>query len=692
MTAAHAEFPNAQELLGALDPDQQEVALNVTGPLCVRAGAGTGKTRAITHRIAYGAAIGAIDPGSALAVTFTAKAAAEMGTRLRQLGVRGATARTFHSAALAQLRYFWPTVFGGDLPTLTKQKASLVAAAGSRAGIRLDKTLIRDVAAEIEWTKVSLSDAAGYAARVAKEGRTPPGGLEPQQVATLIELYEAAKAERHAMDFEDVLLLTAAMLGSEEDVAASVRARYRTFVVDEYQDVSPVQHHLLQSWLGPRKELCVVGDVAQTIYSFTGASSKYLERFPVDYPDATVVELHRDYRSTPQVVAVANQVVGSARGMDGRGSGIPGAVRLTAQRPSGPAVSFKVYGSDEEEAAQVAARVRELAASGVPLGQIAILYRTNSQSAAFEEALGAEGVNFQVRGGARFFERDEIKRAVVLLHGQLRQEQMTAESLAPPGDLADQVREVVRTLGWLPEAPKAEGAARERWGNLDALVGMAVDSPDMTLGAFLQDLKERAKDKVAPEVDGVVLSTLHAAKGLEWEAVFLVGASEGLLPISLASTPEAVEEERRLLYVGITRAKRYLQISWARSRSAGRSQTRKMTRFLQGIWPQEPAAGRHSASDRRRAGDARRASEESQFERETDAQTQQLYQALKAWRLESAKELKRAPYQVLANATLRDIATAKPKTRQQLGVLRGIGDVKLSQFGADILRVVRESA
>lgn len=685
-----------EELLGELDPQQQEVALQVSGPLCVRAGAGTGKTRAITYRIAYGAATGAVDPGTVLAVTFTAKAAAEMAARLRVLGAGRATARTFHSAALAQLSHFWPAAYGGRMPTLASHKASLVAAAAGRVGLGADKTLIRDLAAEIEWSKVSMTNAARYAERVRSEGRTPPGGLEPDLVAQLIDAYEVAKDQRGVIDFEDVLLLTCAMLASREDVAARVRSRYRSFVVDEYQDVSPAQQRLLDLWLGGRRDVCVVGDVAQTIYSFTGASAKYLEDFPNRLPGARVVELVRDYRSTPQIVAVANQVVGGARGMDGRSraAGIEGAVRLIAQQPTGPAVRFTAHDTDQDEAEHVAAAARRLAAEGTPLGEIAILYRTNSQSQMFEDALAAEGINFQVHGGARFFDREEIRRAVMLLRQQARLTELARGQEPPTGpgpDLSQQVQQVVSTLGWTAKPPETEGAVRERWSNLDALVSMALTMvqarPDLTLDQFVRELQERADSKAAPQVNGVVLSTLHAAKGLEWDAVFLVGVSEGLLPISLATTPEAIEEERRLLYVGVTRAKRDLEVSWARSRSAGRSQSRKMSRFLTTMWP-EPEK---PAQTRRLAGGARRKSEEQAFADGADAATLELYEILRQWRLEAAKAMSRAPYQVLPNTTLRDIATAKPKTLRQLGVLRGIGDVKLSQFGAEILQLVRES-
>lgn len=681
----------ADELLGALDPQQQEVAMQVAGPLCVRAGAGTGKTRAITYRIAYAAATGAVDPGTVLAVTFTTKAAAEMGSRLRELGADRATARTFHSAALAQLRYFWPFAYGGQMPGVASHKASLVASATTRVGISADKALIRDLAAEIEWAKVSMVDASRYSQRVMSEGRTPPGGLDPEVVARIIEAYDQAKDQRGVIDFEDILLLTAAMLQSREEVAQNVHSRYRSFVVDEYQDVSPIQQRLLDLWLGGRKDICVVGDVAQTIYSFTGASAHYLETFPQRMPGARVVELVRDYRSTPQVIAVANQVVGGARGIDGRSrmTGLNGAVRLVAVQPSGPAVQFDVFQSDEEEAKEVAKRARQMSASGVALGEIAVLYRTNSQSRLFEDALGAEGINFQVHGGMRFFDREEVRRSVMLLRQQARLSTLAGDTDSSlDNSLAERVEQVVATLGWTPQAPTAEGATRERWSNLDALVQMARSRSNQSLDAFVEELQERAENKAAPQVDGVVLSSLHAAKGLEWNSVFLVGCSDGLLPISLATTPEAIEEERRLLYVGVTRAKRQLHVSWARARGSGGRSSRRVSRFLEAMWPSTESP----RPTRRLAGGERHKTEEQRFIGESDEATLKLYELLREWRKEVAVTTGRPAYTVLPNTTLRDIASAKPKTLRQLAVLRGIGDVKLDQFGASVLQVVRQAS
>src|SRR5690349_21574177 len=391
--------PSADEILGALDPEQREVAAHPLGPMCVLAGAGTGKTRAITHRIAYGVHSGAYQPQRVLAVTFTARAAGEMRTRLRDLGVAGVQARTFHAAALRQLHFFWPQAVGGAAPEVMSQKASAVAqaAASLRLDLARDRTAIRDLAAEIEWAKVSMLTPQTYAAGARAARREPPG-LDATAMARLLEAYEETKTARGVIDFEDVLLLTVGILDEREDIARAVRAQYRHFVVDEYQDVNDLQQRLLDQWLGERKDLCVVGDPAQTIYSFTGASPRHLVGFPQRFPGAQVVRLVRNYRSTPQIVGLANTIVAS-----GTQAARDGAVRLLAQSEPGPAPELTSYPDDPAEAAAVAERIRALVAGGHAAAEIAILFRTNAQSEAFESALTDAGVPYLVRGGDRFF-------------------------------------------------------------------------------------------------------------------------------------------------------------------------------------------------------------------------------------------------------------------------------------------------
>ena len=660
---------NPEELLDALDPDQRAVATQVAGPLAVLAGAGTGKTRAITYRIAYGAAVGAFDPSNVLAVTFTQRAAFEMRHRLAQLGVPKAQARTFHSAALRQLRHFWPTVVGGPLPDVIPHKASLVAASAARLGIMIDRTNVRDIAAEVEWAKVSMIDAAHYASRVARLRRDVPAGLDAGDMARLLDVYEDAKNERGVIDFEDILIYLCGMLQERADVASIVRKQYRSFVVDEFQDVNLLQARLLDLWLGGRHDVCVVGDVAQTIYSFTGASPDYLTGFGRKHPGARIVELTRDYRSTPQIVSLANDVLA-------RSSQREGTVRLSSQRDGGAQVTYRTYDDDRAEAEGVAASIADLIAGGMAPHSIAVLMRTNGQSQAFEEALGARGIPVAVAGGKPFFARDDVRTAISRLRA-------AAAAATDDGSVGEIVRDVLSGVGWAPEAPSGQ-AGSERWSNMNAIVGWADDSQVETLAAFVAELDERVAYQVEPDKSGVELATIHAAKGLEWDAVFLVGVAEGLLPISYAKTAAAREEERRLLYVAVTRARDLLTLSWARSRGADGRGKRKRSRLLDGIWPEEAGVG----APKKKARASTRALNQA-FEEEASPQAIELFGRLKAWRLEVSRQAGVPPFAVFTDQTLRDIAQAMPKNTTQLRVIRGIGDVKVQRFAAPVLALVR---
>ena len=681
-------LPGPAALLDALDPDQRQVAEHLEGALCVLAGAGTGKTRAITYRIAYGVAVGAYQPTQVLAVTFTARAAGEMRSRLADLGVNGTQARTFHSAALRQLTYFWPTAIGGRRPEIEKFKGRLVGTAAHRLGLSADRALIRDLSAEVEWAKVTMTLPEDYAQRAAALRREPPGGLEPATVAQVLAAYEEAKTERGVIDFEDVLLLMVGVLLDREDIADQVRGQYKHFVVDEYQDVSPLQQRLLDLWLGRRRQLCVVGDVSQTIYSFTGATPDFLTGFTTRYAGARTVRLSRDYRSTPQIVSLANRVLSRSRRGGGALTLPAGAVELVAQRPSGPAVRFEAYDDDVAEAAAVAEHVGRLRSSGVPLSEIAVLYRTNSQSEVIEQALSGAGIGYLVRGGERFFERDEVKRAMVMLRAAARTERADLT-----GDVGADARMVLGREGWSEQPPAPRGAVRERWDSLNAIVELA-DELGARRGAGLDglvaELGERAAAQNAPTVEGVTLSSLHAAKGLEWDAVVLVGASEGLLPISLAEGPAAVEEERRLLYVGVTRAREHLVISYARARNAGGRASRKPSRFLDGIWPTGGGPARRRGRSASQSPKERAKQAAAEFEADNDPATIALFEALRAWRAKVAKERSRPAYTVFADTTLRSIAVVKPGTLPQLSLIHGVGAVKLQEYGADVLHVVRD--
>jgi len=658
---------HADAILDALDPEQRAVATALHGPVCVLAGAGTGKTRAITHRIAYGVRVNAYNPQSVLAVTFTARAAGEMRQRLRALGAGGVQARTFHAAALRQLSFFWPQVVGGQLPQLVEQKAPLVGRALRAVGVDADRLTVRDLAAEIEWSKVMLVAPEDYERAAAQVNRPAPAGMERAVVADVVRAYESIKTEAVVLDFEDILLLLADMISRHGEVGDQIRRQYRHFVVDEYQDVSPLQQYVLDQWLGGRRELCVVGDPAQTIYSFAGATPRHLLGFTRQYPDATVVRLVRDYRSTPQVVNLANGLM-AARHASATG------VELVAQRPSGPPVGFHTYDDDAAEAHGVASRIGGWIASGVPASEIAVLYRTNSQSELLEEALAEQGIGYLVRGGQRFFQREEVRRAMVLLRGAA-----VAASEVPLGQL---VRETLADSGWAPEPPAVRGAVRERWDSLQALVQLADDvdadavaatGEGATMRAYVEHLAERAAAQHAPAVEGVTLTTIHAAKGLEWDAVCVVGLAEGLLPISMADTEEAVEEEKRLLYVAVTRAREHLALSYARARREGGRATRKTSRFLTRWWPDgRPAPRRAVAAS---AADL-------------DATALALFDTLKAWRKGHAEASQKPAFTVLVDSTLAHIARDRPRTVRDLAGVPGIGAVKLELYGAEILEIV----
>ncbi len=580
---------DADELLTALDPEQRAVALARSGPVCVLAGAGTGKTRAITHRIAYAVATGAVNPAQVLALTFTVRAAGELRGRLRALGGGAAAVRatTFHSAALRQLTYFWPRVIGGRPPRLVESKLPLLREAARDLGLRMEGPALSDAVTEIEWAKVCQVHPDSYVFAATEARRAPSAGVE--DTGRLYAAYEALRRDRQLIDFESVLELTAAILLTEPGVARDVHAAFRYFTVDEFQDVNPLQKLLLDAWLGGREELCVVGDPRQTIYSFTGATSEYLRTFTVDYPEATMVRLVRDYRSTPQVVGVANRLVAGPAG--------PGAPAdsgaLVAQRPPGPEPVVTRYANEEAEAAGVAASIAAFIRSGVLPNEIAVLLRINAHMERFERALSDAKVPYVVRGAERFYDRPEVRQALVLLRGAARAAGAGTDATGLPGELAAAVRHVLASAGLTPAPPAARGAVRERWESLAAIAGLADDlaaaRPAATLAEFAAELAERAETGHAPVAAAVTLATMHAAKGLEWDAVLLPGLTEGIMPIVHARTAEAVEEERRLLYVAVTRARVHLALSWAPARTPGAEASRQRSRFLPAL--QAPAAG-----------------------------------------------------------------------------------------------------
>ncbi|MFC4949388.1 ATP-dependent DNA helicase UvrD2 [Pseudonocardia sp. GCM10023141] len=684
----HAPTIEAPE--SGLDEEQLAAVMAPRGPVCVLAGAGTGKTRTITRRIGHLVRTGHVAPGQVLAVTFTARAAGEMRTRLRALGVGGVQARTFHAAALRQLRYFWPRVVGGPQWQLIDGKLRIVGQAASRLKLGTDAASLRDFAGEIEWAKATLITPDQYPVAVAKLRRDTPGPAE--QVAAVYAGYEALKNRAEMLDFDDLLLHTAGALEEHGAVAEEFRDRYRCFVVDEYQDVTPLQQRVLDAWLGGRDDLTVVGDANQTIYTFAGATPKHLLEFPRRYPEAVVVRLQRDYRSTPQVVATANTLIGAARGR------VAGSrLQLIGQLEPGPEPDFTEHDDEVAEAVDVAARIRRLIADGTPASEIAVLFRINAQSEAYEQALTDAGIPYQVRGGERFFQRPEVRRAMIAIRA--------AGTAAAP--LVDAVRMVLAPIGLTPDPPGG-ATQRTQWESLLAIVELAEEllavEPAADLPRFAAELDARADAAHPPTVQGVTLASLHAAKGLEWDAVFLVGLVDGTLPIQHADGDElAIEEERRLLYVGVTRARRRVQLSWALSRQPGGARRRRRSRFLYGLIPERhPAsriagdAGRNAVKPRCRVcGSPLVGTDAMKLRRCGDCPSDvdvELLDRLREWRAGVAKQQQVPTYVVFTDSTLTAIAEHRPVDRAALVTIPGIGARKLDRYGPDVLALVSDDA
>jgi len=700
-------------LLDDLDPEQRQVATALTGPVAVVAGAGTGKTRAITYRIAYGVATGTYNPTSVLAVTFTTRAAGELRARLQQLGAYGVQARTFHSAALRQAQYFWPQVYGGELPQVMDNRMGLVAEAAGRLRVRVDTPGLRDLVSEISWAKVSNVSAEDYP-RLAAQHNRQLASYDPETVSRVFTSYEKAKRDRGRIDFEDILLCAAALMAEHGEIAETIRRTYRHLVVDEYQDVSPLQEALLNLWRGNRAELCVVGDPAQTIHSFAGAQAGYLTGFGQRFPDATVIRLVRDYRSTPQVVRCANSIMAAPNDDAGRQGFRP--VVLQAQQSSGPEVEFVESPDESSEAADVGDWLAKQAAEGVAFRDMAVLFRINAQSPPIEQALADRNVPYLVRGGERFYERPEVRQALLTLRTTART--MTGSE---QGSAVEQVKDVLITLGWTQQPPEGAGALRERWESLAALLSVAEDlqaeadvdaaagegsSEPLSLAAVSAELDRRAEAQHVPTAQGVTVSTLHSAKGLEWDAVALLGIHEGSLPFVLATSPEQISEEQRLLYVGVTRARRLLRVSWSRTRN-GNGQVRKSSRFLQPVLPDSLKAAakgqraarrsRHSALSMhcRSCGRSLSGAAERKIGRHLDCPAtydERTMALLREWRRQEAADQKLPAYCIFTDATLIAIAEARPRSTADLIKVQGLGRTKADKYGEHLLAIIATEA
>ena len=666
--------------LDGLNPEQRAAAEAVRGPVVIVAGAGTGKTRTITHRIAHQVHTGVADPSQILAVTFTDKAASELRHRLHDLGLPAPIrAATFHAAAWAQLRWFWNNLDRGPLPEVLSSKVGLLVPLARRT-----RTEAKDLAAEIEWAKARRLSPHEYAVAAGQRN----GPLPAEQMAAVYAEYERVKTERGHIDYDDMLLLTITMLSEHQQIAAEVHDRYRHLTVDEFQDVNPAQFALLRAWLGDNDNVCVVGDDDQTIYSFTGAASDYLTGFREHFPSARQVTLTRNYRSTPQVLALANRVL----------SDKPAASRkeLTPTCAAGAEPVFRRGRDHDAEVAAVVADIKSLLGSGTPLGEIAVLYRVNSQSELFEAALGAAGIPFVVPGAGGFYDRQEIRQALaVLAAGSERDDPVPlgledTVSAAPP-DLAERVRRVLRQQMRYDDRAEPRGeAARERWRNLGVLVELAAREEESTPGLTLTGLVERLRARAAAGADAagdagaVTLSTLHRAKGREFEAVFLVAVEEGLLPISYAKTPDEVAEERRLLYVGVTRARRHLTISWADERPGwgGKITARRPSHFLEDLGKGSPK--RANPVPKTRAG-------KGGTVKTTTIVEGPVAERLRLWRRQRAADDEVPAFVVFNDKTLAELARVQPQSRRDLLTIPGIGPAKADRYGEAILELLADA-
>jgi DNA helicase-2/ATP-dependent DNA helicase PcrA len=588
----------------------------------------------------------------------------------------------------------------------------LVAEAASRLRVRVDTPSLRDLVSEISWAKVSNVTAEDYPRLAARHNRQI-ASFDSETVSRVFAAYEQAKHDRTRIDFEDILLCAAALISERPEIAETIRRTYRHLVVDEYQDVSPLQEALLNLWRGDRSELCVVGDPAQTIHSFAGAQASYLTEFGHRFPQATVIRLVRDYRSTPQVVRCANSIMATAGDAERSTSTGFRPVTLQAQQPAGPEVEFVESAEESAEAAAVADWIVQQAASGVEFRDIAVLFRINAQSPAIEQALADRNLPYLVRGGERFYERPEVRQALLSLRTAARD-----ITVAGRGSAVAQMKEVLIALGWTQQPPEGGGAVRERWESLAALLSVAEDleagagvSTDgseqpLTLGGISTELDRRAEAQHIPAAQGVTICTLHSAKGLEWDAVALLGIHEGSMPFVLASSAEQIDEEQRLLYVGITRARRLLRISWSRTRN-GNGHSRTASRFLQPVLPESlqaparsraaPRRSRHSALSLhcRSCGRSLTDAAERKIGRHLGCPAtydERTMAMLKEWRRQEAAEAKLPAYCVFTDATLIAIAEARPHNLADLIKVQGLGRTKADKYGEHVLAIIGSEA
>lgn len=642
----------AERVFSGLNDAQREAVESTRGAVCILAGAGTGKTTTITRRIAWQVGSGEFDAGQILAVTFTQKAAREMGDRLGRLGASGVRAMTFHAEALGQFRRFSP-----HQPDILSHKGQILHQIAQRLPMPHRFTALRDLAGEIEWAKNRRLSARDYLSGI--HGHEPP--LPPELMQRVYVEYEKRKRRAGMIDFEDLLERTVEILATDERALALVRGRYHAFTVDEYQDVNLLQQTLLDQWVGARGDVCVVGDDYQSIFGFTGASASYLLRFPQRFDQCTVVTLTENHRSTPEILTVANRLVPRMGGSR---------KQLRAVRASGPAPQLRDFDSGPDEVGFIVDACRTHHDDGMQWEDMAVLFRINGRSEDFEEAFARAGIPYQVRDGS-FLARPAARAFLARVR-------RAPEDLAAAG-----AEQIARELGYDARGKYEAGDEATRQADLERLQQLARELQAARDDATLQDFVEDVRARFATEEQGrgVQLMTYHRAKGLEFDAVFLPRLEDKEMPFALSTSAEDIAEERRLFYVGITRAKRYLSLSYARSREGERRSKPRRSPFADEILP-PPARADVVARDRAAASEAR------ERKRVPDGPPDPLLDALKAWRLDVAKRAGLPAYVVFHDSTLQQIAQQKPGSHAELRAIPGVGAIKMQRYGDDLLAVL----
>ncbi len=657
---------NAEDLLRDLDPTQRD-AVTCDNPLLgILAGAGSGKTRALTRRVAYRAATEAIDPRHTLVLTFTRKAAGELRHRLHALGLReGVAAGTFHSVAYGQLRSRWADR-GVRPPALLDRRFGMFA----RLLPRLERPELLDALAELDWARARLVEPADYPQAAVAADRVPP--IPPEQLAGAMTAFADEKKKRRVVDFDDLLALATRDLLGDPEYAAAQRWRFRHLFVDEFQDVNPLQHRLLEAWRGDRPELCVVGDPDQAIYAWNGADAGFLRNFGRLHPGAAIVRLDQNYRSTPQILGVARRLMSRRRAP---------APDLRPNQPDGPAPTVVGHADDQAEAAAIARAVRDGRAPGTPWSAQAVLVRTNAQTALLEEAFRAAAIPYRVRGGQAFLAHPSVSAEVARLHRSHR-------------SLHD---ELVDLASSVDAEPTGRGEAADAAQHVAALVRLGHEHLDVAPGATAAEFADWlessvGRDEVETGVDAVDLATFHAAKGLEWPTVHLAGVEQGFVPIGHAEQPAELAEERRLFYVAITRARHQLTIHWAAQRTFGdRARNRNPSIYLDAVTPSDRRAPRSAMPGKVAAQRKKLADRTAADPALTDVDTSDpLFVSLREWRTAAARAADVPAFVVFHDATLAAVAESRPASRDDLLGLPGIGPVKVSRYGDTLLRLVAE--